>query len=692
MAKVVTNNTNNIVKVYAAGLTGPVGPAGPAGGPQGPQGPQGPTGDTGNTGPQGPQGPSGITQDTGSLLVTASVSLNDITFTKGDGVTQFTITVDTGSGGGSSTPTLDEVALVGNTSSIDLNINDLTIGKGNNNISTNTALGQATLRDITTGNQNTAIGHFSGHNITTGNQNITLGSSAGGSLTTGNSNILIGTAVGNGIETNSQNIGIGAGALADETAGKYTDTNVAIGTTSLRYLNNGSYNTAVGNTTAMTITKGSWNTIIGNGDYNLAPGGDTSPGFATGSYNTLIGKIVNLPNNINNNIILADGAGNFKFRSSGSITQLYENTLIEGTISSSGNLTSPDVYIDDWGSVSASLAAAGGGGGSTPTLAEVVTQGNFTNDPIIIQSMSLASGSSTTAFIPSVGIRTVPTSLYLGAYTGYNGYASENIAIGPMAMFDNTSNQNIALGREALQYSTYGGNIALGSYALKNNQRDGNIAIGHSALKNNYSGSYNVVVGNSSLTFSETATKTIQSSLVSYNTIIGSLNTQYLYKGRNNTIVGNYNLSFSNASFPFGFPMTQGDSNIIMGYNNQYPTGSNNIILGDNNQFGGSNNYNIIIGFGHTANSNPTKYQDLNNTVIIGNYNDIRFQSTGSVTTLFEDTVISGSVTVGSNEVLTLTPTHPLPTSGVTAGSLAVSGSSPLKLCFYDGFTWTEIN
>ena len=41
---------------------------------------------------------SGGSTDTGSLLTTASVSLNTITFTKGDGST-FPITVDTGSGG-----------------------------------------------------------------------------------------------------------------------------------------------------------------------------------------------------------------------------------------------------------------------------------------------------------------------------------------------------------------------------------------------------------------------------------------------------------------------------------------------------------------------------------------------------------------------------------------------------------------
>jgi hypothetical protein len=53
-------------------------------------------------GPQGPPGPAGSGgTDTGSLLTTASVSLNTITFTKGNGTT-FPITVDTGSGGGGS--------------------------------------------------------------------------------------------------------------------------------------------------------------------------------------------------------------------------------------------------------------------------------------------------------------------------------------------------------------------------------------------------------------------------------------------------------------------------------------------------------------------------------------------------------------------------------------------------------------
>ena len=54
----------------------------------------------------------GGSTDTGSLLKTASVNLNTITFTKGDGST-FPITVDTGSGGGGSVGTLAQVTALG---------------------------------------------------------------------------------------------------------------------------------------------------------------------------------------------------------------------------------------------------------------------------------------------------------------------------------------------------------------------------------------------------------------------------------------------------------------------------------------------------------------------------------------------------------------------------------------------------
>lgn len=67
---------------------------------------QGPQGPKGNTGAQGPRGETGPFQDTGSLLLTASYSNPNLTFTKGDGST-FNLGIST------TTPTLDQVLAQG---------------------------------------------------------------------------------------------------------------------------------------------------------------------------------------------------------------------------------------------------------------------------------------------------------------------------------------------------------------------------------------------------------------------------------------------------------------------------------------------------------------------------------------------------------------------------------------------------
>ena len=70
-----------------------------------------------NTGSSG----GGDTTDTGSLLTTASVVSNVITFTKGD-LSTFDITVDTGSGGGGAVGTLQQVTDQGKTTTQDITI------------------------------------------------------------------------------------------------------------------------------------------------------------------------------------------------------------------------------------------------------------------------------------------------------------------------------------------------------------------------------------------------------------------------------------------------------------------------------------------------------------------------------------------------------------------------------------------
>jgi len=55
---------------------------------------------------------------------------------------------------------------------------------------------------------------------------------------------------------------------------------------------------------------------------------------------------------------------------------------------------------------------------------------------------------------------------------------------------------------------------------------------------------------------------------------------------------------------------------------------------------------------------------------------------------------ISGSSSAGTIEataVVTLTPSDPLPTTGVPTGSFAVSSSIPPKPYFYDGTSWNAL-
>ena len=74
--------------------------------------------------------------------------------------------------------------------------------------SSNTAVGDAALGNITSGFRNSCFGTYSGANITSGDYNVCVGSDAGNALTTANDNTLVGNSVGNSL-TGSRNVFIG---------------------------------------------------------------------------------------------------------------------------------------------------------------------------------------------------------------------------------------------------------------------------------------------------------------------------------------------------------------------------------------------------------------------------------------------------------------------------------------------------
>jgi hypothetical protein len=157
-----------------------------------------------------------------------------------------------------------------NLGAFDLTVQTLTIGKGNNSLANNTALGYHALFHITTGNYNTAVGYESSHNITTGQYNTTLGQSALFTNTTG-----------------SQNTAIGLNALLYNTSG---GSNVVVGLDAMQHNTTGSSNTALGYNAGSHITGGSTpNTTASNSIYI---GRDTKALADGGTNEIVIGNAV----------------------------------------------------------------------------------------------------------------------------------------------------------------------------------------------------------------------------------------------------------------------------------------------------------------------------------------------------------------------------------------------------------------
>ena len=165
---------------------------------------------------------------------------------------------------GTSTESTYELDLVGDfRSTLDANINGLTVGKGLNSVSGNSVFGVNAGRQITTGFNNTFIGSETGDKNTTANHNTSIGYRAGFN-NTGGQNTFLGSGAGNDNTTGINNINVG-------------------------------YN-------AGRVTTGQFNVLIGS---------STGIGLTTGNYNTIIGsQVTGLSASLSNTIILADGQGN----------------------------------------------------------------------------------------------------------------------------------------------------------------------------------------------------------------------------------------------------------------------------------------------------------------------------------------------------------------------------------------------
>ena len=204
----------------------------------------------------------------------------------------------------------------------------------------NTAIGLSALRNNTTGIYNTAIGFYSLSNNTTGRDNTAIGNSALRYNTTGVNNTAIGLSALRNNTTGIYNTAIGFYSLSNNTTGR---DNTAIGYNALRYNTTGDNNTAIGNSALLNNTTGIYNTAIGfyslrnnttgnnntaignsalhysTGNNNIGLGINAGYCITTGACNVILGSATGAGfETQNNNIFIADGAGNTRIFVSGS--------------------------------------------------------------------------------------------------------------------------------------------------------------------------------------------------------------------------------------------------------------------------------------------------------------------------------------------------------------------------------------
>lgn len=137
--------------------------------------------------------------------------------------------------------------------------------KNNTSGDRNTAIGSAAMELNTAGFWNSALGRYALHDNTSGSRNMAIGQEAAKFNTTGDSNVAIGFSALKNNTTGSYNIAIGRSAVSGGTVGvAYGDNNIAIGYNTQLPLNSASNQMVLGNdTTTRTIINGIVNAAAG---------------------------------------------------------------------------------------------------------------------------------------------------------------------------------------------------------------------------------------------------------------------------------------------------------------------------------------------------------------------------------------------------------------------------------------------
>jgi hypothetical protein len=554
------------------------------------------------------------------------------------------------------------------TFSSDLTVNGVTVGKGQANITDNTAFGTSALAAASTsGGYNSAFGYQALQaNTTGGSSNSAFGTKALAANTTGNTNTALGAnsllrnvsghnniSVNGALifnESGNYNIGIGAGALQGNKIGS---TNIAIGREAGFHLNSynsgagaGGGNIFVGYQAGISRNRGSFNTAIGQQslysytidfyDYSNAVAIGYQSGFTnTTNNNTYLGSFADVDYTTNSSITNATALG-YQAKVIASNTIQLGNTAVtnvktSGTITA-GAITYPNTagtngqVLTSNGSGTASWAAASGGVPYTGATGAV----NLGAYDLTVNGVAIGKGLNSLASNTRVGVDALK-SISTGAY---------NDAFGNSSMRDNTT----GAGNSAFGFGTLSAN-STGSF---------NTAIGLNALMSNTTGEQNIAIGAETLVYNST----------------GSGNTGIGFAAARGTTTGSANTSIG---WRAGGNVTTGAKNTFLGY-----SAGNNVSTGTAGNTTGLNS--VMIGY----DVRPLADGD-NNEIVISGYNG----SAGTVGLGSNTTLIGSSTTTSARIMGALNLPNTTASSSTTTGALTVAGGVGIAGALNAGGTLT---
>lgn len=533
-----------------------------------------------------------------------------------------------------------------------------------------TIVGREALQNNTNGSFNSAFGFRALRNNAVGDSNTAVGSTALEANESGSYNVAVGNLALQDIVSGSSNTAIGNSALkfllSDYGSGVTDDRNTAVGTSAFPALLGGVDNIAIGYSAGGSqLTNASGSIYIGSQVESAKTAYDTTPFEASG-----------------NEIVIGTLA-----KGNGSDTVTIGNSSITNNYFS-GDISGSDVQVDDWGSVSASLASL-----------------NASTNGVVSGSSQITISDTTgyTAFSSSIAsdIAAIDSSVTLQDATDNGNTTTNEISTPNILINSSSANHIIRYGYQAASTAVEdtNGGVIIGQLALSssNNSVSNTVIIGPQAMYN-YTGPSisNTVIGAQAASYLKTGT---------HNTIIGdgAMNASQVTSSNNNTAVGHGSLRITRGDYNValgssaGYQQTNGSGSIFIGRGSGKVTdgGShgqhNSIYLGNftspfNTTTPGGTTNEVVIGT--SAQGHGTNTVTIGNSSITANYfsgdisgSDVTIDDWGSVSASLSDlndsiAGVDSSVTLQDATDNGSTTTNSITVAGLTATDSVTLGSA----------------